>query len=365
MKLGIVGLPNVGKSTLFNSLTKAGAESANYPFCTIDPNVGVVPVPDNRLRLLGDLYHSKKVTPAVIEFVDIAGLVKGASKGEGLGNQFLSNIREVDAIVHVVRCFEDPNVIHVDGSVDPVRDIDTINLELIFSDLEILDRRIAKTAKAANNDKSLAKELVILKEIKAHLENGKLARSFSADDEDTLTFINSLNLLTWKPVIFAANVAEDDLADDAASNPYVQQVRQFAAENDSQVFVICAQIEQEIAELEDDEKKMFLEDLGLTESGLEKLIAASYKLLGLISYLTSGEDETRAWTIKNGTKAPQAAGKIHTDFERGFIRAEVVNYQDLLDCKTYAAAKEKGLVRLEGKEYVVKDGDVILFRFNV
>ncbi len=365
MKLGIVGLPNVGKSTLFNSLTKAGAESANYPFCTIDPNVGVVPVPDNRLRLLGDLYHSKKVTPAVIEFVDIAGLVKGASKGEGLGNQFLSNIREVDAIVHVVRCFEDPNVIHVDGSVDPVRDIDTINLELIFSDLEILDRRIAKTAKAANNDKSLAKELVILKEIKAHLENGKLARSFSADDEDTLTFINSLNLLTWKPVIFAANVAEDDLADDAASNPYVQQVRQFAAENDSHVFVICAQIEQEIAELEDDEKKMFLEDLGLTESSLEKLIAASYKLLGLISYLTSGEDETRAWTIKNGTKAPQAAGKIHTDFERGFIRAEVVNYQDLLDCKTYAAAKEKGLVRLEGKEYVVKDGDVILFRFNV
>ena len=365
MKLGIVGLPNVGKSTLFNSLTKAGAESANYPFCTIDPNVGVVPVPDNRLRLLGDLYHSKKVTPAVIEFVDIAGLVKGASKGEGLGNQFLSNIREVDAIVHVVRCFEDPNVIHVDGSVDPVRDIDTINLELIFSDLEILDRRIAKTTKAANNDKSLAKELVILKEIKAHLEDGKLARSFSAEDEDVLAFINSLNLLTWKPVIFAANVSEDELADDAAANPYVQQVRQFAAENDSQVFVICAQIEQEIAELEEDEKKMFLEDLGLTESSLEKLIAASYKLLGLISYLTSGEDETRAWTIKNGTKAPQAAGKIHTDFERGFIRAEVVNYQDLLDCKTYPAAKEKGLVRLEGKEYVVKDGDVILFRFNV
>lgn len=365
MKLGIVGLPNVGKSTLFNSLTKAGAESANYPFCTIDPNVGVVPVPDHRLKLLGDLYHSKKVTPAVIEFVDIAGLVKGASKGEGLGNQFLSNIREVDAIVHVVRCFEDPNVIHVDGSVDPVRDINTINLELIFSDLEILDRRIAKTTKAANNDKSLAKELVILKEIKAHLEDGKLARSFVAEDEDVLTFINSLNLLTWKPVIFAANVSEDDLADDAASNPYVQQVRQFAAENDSQVFVICAQIEQEIAELEEDEKKMFLEDLGLTESGLEKLIAASYKLLGLISYLTSGEDETRAWTIKNGTKAPQAAGKIHTDFERGFIRAEVVNYQDLLDCKTYPAAKEKGLVRLEGKDYVVKDGDVILFRFNV
>lgn len=365
MKLGIVGLPNVGKSTLFNSLTKAGAESANYPFCTIDPNVGVVPVPDERLKLLGDLYHSKKVTPAVIEFVDIAGLVKGASKGEGLGNQFLSNIREVDAIVHVVRCFEDANVIHVDGSVDPLRDIETIDLELIFSDIEILDRRIAKTAKAANNDKSLAKELVVLKDMKAHLEDGKLARSFESDDEDTIAFINSLNLLTWKPVIFAANVSEDDLADDGENNPYVQEVRKFAEENASQVFVICAQIEQEIAELEEDEKKMFLEELGLKESGLEKLIAASYELLGLISYLTSGEDETRAWTIKVGTKAPQAAGKIHTDFERGFIRAEVVNYQDLLDCKTYPAAKEKGLVRLEGKDYVVKDGDVILFRFNV
>lgn len=365
MKLGIVGLPNVGKSTLFNSLTKAGAESANYPFCTIDPNVGIVPVPDVRLQLLGDLYHSKKVTPAVIEFVDIAGLVKGASKGEGLGNQFLSNIREVDAIVHVVRCFEDPNVIHVDGEVNPLRDIETIDLELIFSDIEILDRRIAKTAKGANNDKSLAKELVILKDMKAHLEEGKLARSFESEDEDALAFIASLNLLTWKPVIFAANVSEDDLSDDGASNAFVKEVRDFAASNHSQVFVICAQIEQEIAELDDDEKKMFLEDLGLKESGLEKLIAASYELLGLISYLTSGEDETRAWTIKVGTKAPQAAGKIHTDFERGFIRAEVVNYQDLLDCKTYPAAKEKGLVRLEGKEYVVKDGDVILFRFNV
>lgn len=365
MKLGIVGLPNVGKSTLFNSLTKAGAESANYPFCTIDPNVGVVPVPDVRLGQLSALYDSAKITPAVIEFVDIAGLVKGASKGEGLGNQFLSNIREVDAIVHVVRCFEDTNVIHVDGSVDPLRDIETIDLELIFSDLEILDRRISKSTKGAMNDKSLAKELGILKRIKAHLEDGNLARSLEIEDEDEREFISTLNLLTFKPVIFAANVCEDDLADDGASNDYVGKVRKFAEENNSEVFVICAQIEQEIAELEEDEKKMFLEDLGLTESGLEKLIAASYHLLGLISYLTAGPTETRAWTIKEGTKAPQAAGKIHSDFERGFIRAEVVNYQDLLDCKGYSAAKEKGLVRLEGKEYVVKDGDVVLFRFNV
>ncbi len=365
MKLGIVGLPNVGKSTLFNSLTKAGAESANYPFCTIDPNVGVVPVPDERLQKLAALYHSAKITPAVIEFVDIAGLVKGASKGEGLGNQFLSNIREVDAIVHVVRCFDDPNVVHVDGSVNPLRDIETIDLELIFSDMEILERRIAKTTKSAMGNKALAKELEILKAMYAHLEEGKLARSYETEDEDELAFIASLNLLTWKPVIFAANVAEDDLADDAAGNAYVQEVRKFAAENGSEVFVICAQIEQEIAELDDDEKKMFLEDLGLKESGLDKLIAASYRLLGLISYLTAGETETRAWTIKVGTKAPQAAGKIHSDFERGFIKAEVVNYQDLLDCGTYTAAKEKGLVRMEGKEYVVKDGDVILFRFNV
>ncbi|MCI5481315.1 MAG: redox-regulated ATPase YchF [Lachnospiraceae bacterium] len=365
MKLGIVGLPNVGKSTLFNSLTRAGAESANYPFCTIDPNIGIVTVPDERLKLLGDLYHSKKVTPAVIEFVDIAGLVKGASKGEGLGNQFLSNIREVDAIVHVVRCFEDTNVIHVDGSVNPLRDIETINFELIFSDVEILERRIAKASRGARNDKELAKEVAFLQRIKEHLEEGKLAKSLPVDDEDELAWIQSYNLLTYKPVIYAANVAEDDLADDGESSEYVKAVREYAAENDSEVFVICAQIEQEIAELDDDEKAMFLEDLGLKESGLEKLIKASYRLLGLISFLTSGEDETRAWTIKLGTKAPQAAGKIHTDFERGFIRAEVVNYQDLLDCRTYAAAKEKGLVRLEGKEYVVKDGDVILFRFNV
>ena len=365
MKLGIVGLPNVGKSTLFNSLTKAGAESANYPFCTIDPNVGIVAVPDERLKLLGDMYHSKKVTPAVIEFVDIAGLVKGASKGEGLGNQFLSNIREVDAIVHVVRCFEDTNVIHVDGSVNPLRDIETINLELIFSDLEILQRRIAKVAKGARMDKTLGKELNLLERIKEHLESGKMAKSLVVEDEDELELFKSYNLLTYKPVIYAANVAEDDLADDGASNKGVAAVREFAAGEDSEVFVICAQIEQEIAELEDDEKAMFLEELGLTESGLEKLIKASYHLLGLISYLTSGEDETRAWTIKVGTKAPQAAGKIHSDFERGFIKAEVVNYRDLLDQGSLAAAREKGLVRMEGKEYVVQDGDVILFRFNV
>lgn len=365
MKLGIVGLPNVGKSTLFNSLTKAGAESANYPFCTIDPNVGVVTVPDERLKLLGDFYHSKKVTPAVIEFVDIAGLVKGASKGEGLGNQFLANIREVDAIVHVVRCFEDSNVIHVDGSIDPMRDIETINLELIFSDLEILERRIAKVTKTARMDKDAAKELDFLQRVKKHLEDGQMAITLEPENEDEEGYFATYNLLTGKPVIYAANVAEDELADDAQSNAHVQAVRAYAAENRSEVFAICAQIEQEIAELDEDEKKMFLEDLGLKESGLEKLVKASYQLLGLQSFLTSGEDETRAWTIKIGTKAPQAAGKIHTDFERGFIKAEVVNYQDLLDCGSYAGAREKGLVRMEGKEYVLQDGDVILFRFNV
>lgn len=365
MKLGIVGLPNVGKSTLFNSLTKAGAESANYPFCTIDPNVGIVTVPDERLRLLGDLYKSKKVTPAVIEFVDIAGLVKGASKGEGLGNQFLSNIREVDAIVHVVRCFEDTNVVHVDGSVDPVRDIETINLELIFSDIEILERRVAKTGRAAMNDKKIAAEAELLKRLIAHLEDGRLAITFETEDEDEKALVSSYNLLTAKKVIFAANVSEDDLADDGAANPHVQAVRKYAEQTASEVFVICAQIEQDIAELDEEEKAMFLEDFGLKESGLEKMIKASYKLLGLLSFLTSGEDDTRAWTITNGMKAPQAAGKIHTDFERGFIRAEVVNYKDLLECGSLSAAKEKGLVGLEGKDYVVKDGDVILFRFNV
>ena len=361
MKLGIVGLPNVGKSTLFNSLTKAGAESANYPFCTIDPNVGVVTVPDERLNLLGDFYKSKKVTPAVIEFVDIAGLVKGASKGEGLGNQFLANIREVDAIVHVVRCFEDSNVVHVDGSIDPLRDIETINLELVFSDLEILERRIAKVTKTARMDKEAAKELAFLEKVKTHLEEGQLAITLETENEDEDAWLATYNLLTAKPVIYAANVAEDDIADDGANNQYVQAVREYAAKQNSEVFVICAQIEEEISELDEDERKMFLEDLGLTESGLEKLVRASYHLLGLMSFLTAGEDETRAWTIKIGTKAPQAAGKIHTDFERGFIKAEVVNYQDLLDCGSYAGAREKGLVRMEGKEYVVQDGDCLLY----
>ena len=366
MKLGIVGIPNVGKSTLFNSLTKAGAESANYPFCTIDPNVGVVTVPDERLNVLGEMYHTKKIIPAAIEFVDIAGLVKGASKGEGLGNQFLANIREVDAIVHVVRCFEDSNIVHVDGSIDPLRDIETINLELIFSDLEILERRISKAVRAARNDKTIAKELALMERIKAHLEDGKMAKSFDdINDEDEQQWLESYNLLTYKPVIFAANVAEDDLADDGASNAGVQAVREYAKREDCEVFVVCAEIEQEIAELDDDEKSMFLEELGLKESGLEKLIKASYSLLGLISYLTAGEPEVRAWTIKKGTKAPQAAGKIHSDFERGFIRAEIVSYDDLMACGTYNAAKEKGLVRLEGKDYVVQDGDIILFRFNV
>ena len=365
MKLGIVGLPNVGKSTLFNSLTKAGAESANYPFCTIDPNIGIVPVPDERLDVLAKMHNSAKVVPAVIEFVDIAGLVKGASKGEGLGNQFLSNIREVDAVVHVVRCFEDSNIIHVDGSINPIRDIETINLELIFSDLEIIERRISKTVRGARNDKKLAKELEFLERIKAFLEEGKLAKNLEITDDDEKEWMSEYNLLTDKPVIYAANVSEDDLADDGAGNAMVNEVKKYAKDEGQEVFVICAQIEQEIAELDDDEKKMFLEDLGLAESGLEKLIKASYSHLGIISYLTSGETETRAWTIKKGTKAPQAAGKIHSDFERGFIRAEVVSYDALHELGSMLAAKEKGLVRSEGKEYIMQDGDVVLFRFNV
>lgn len=372
MKLGIVGLPNVGKSTLFNSLTKAGAESANYPFCTIDPNVGVVAVPDERLKVLGDLYHSERITPAVVEFVDIAGLVKGASKGEGLGNQFLANIREVDAIVHVVRCFEDSNIIHVEGSIDPVRDIETINLELIFSDLEVLERRYAKVKKTAMGDKNAAREAELLARLIKHMEAGNLARSFACFNEEETALLASFNLLTYKSVIYAANVAEDDLTADGTENEYVKKVRAYAekeCENEqshvAEVFVICAQIEQEIAELDEEEKKMFLEELGIAESGLDKLIRASYRLLGLMSYLTAGPKETRAWTIEEGTKAPQAAGKIHSDFERGFIRAEIVSYDNLVECGSFNAAKEKGLVRSEGKDYVIQDGDVVLFRFNV
>ena len=359
MKLGIVGLPNVGKSTLFNAITNAGAESANYPFCTIDPNVGIVTVPDERLTKLTEMYNSAKTTPAVIEFVDIAGLVRGASKGEGLGNKFLSHIREVDAIVHVVRCFEDPNVIHVDGSIDP------INLELVFSDLEILERRIAKTGKMAKADKSLQKEVDVLQKLKEALEQGISARAVEFDTPEEKAFVDSLTLLTAKPVLYAANVAEDDLADDGASNEFVGRVREYAAKEGSEVFVLCAKIEEEISDLDEADKKEFLADLGVDGSGLDRLIAASYKLLGLISYLTAGPQESRAWTITKGTKAPQAAGKIHSDFERGFIRAEVVAYDDLMRLGSYNAAKEQGLVRSEGKEYVVKDGDVVLFRFNV
>ena len=364
MKLGIVGLPNVGKSTLFNSLTKDKAEAANYPFCTIDPNVGIVTVPDKRLQVLTELYQSQKTTPAVIEFVDIAGLVKGASQGEGLGNKFLSHIREVDAVVHVVRCFEDSNIVHVDGSIQPLRDIETIQLELIFSDLEILERRIAKTAKTVKADKSLQGEMDFLLRIKEVLESGKSVRRMTMTEEEA-EMLKDFNLLSAKPTIYAANVAEEDLADDGATNPFVQSVKELAGAEGSEAFVVSAKLESEIADLDEAEKKEFLEELGLKDSGLDKLIHASYSLLGLISYLTAGEKEVRAWTITKGTKAPGAAGKIHSDFERGFIKAEIVSYDDLIACGNYQAAKEKGLVRQEGKEYVVKDGDVILFRFNV
>lgn len=363
MKLGIVGLPNVGKSTLFNAITKAGAEAANYPFCTIEPNVGVVTVPDERLKVLHDMYNSKKTIYTTIEFYDIAGLVKGASKGEGLGNKFLGHIREVAAIVHVVRCFDDTNVVHVDGKVDPVSDIETINLELIMSDMEVLERRIQKTTKNLKGDKSLQKELDLLNKVNDFLASGKSARAMELEDDEA-EFVRSLDLLSYKPVIYAANVSEDDAA--AEDNEYVQKVRDFAATEGSDVVVVCAKIEAEMSELEDDEKAMFLEEMGISESGLDKLVKASYRLLDLISFLTAGEPEVRAWTIKRGTKAPGAAGKIHTDFEKGFIRAETIAYDKLIECGgNLATAKEKGLIRSEGKEYVVKDGDVIHFLFNV
>lgn len=365
MKLGIVGLPNVGKSTLFNAITQAGAESANYPFCTIEPNVGTVAVPDERLDKLAEMYEPEKITPAVIEFVDIAGLVKGASKGEGLGNKFLANIREVDAIIHVVRAFEDDNIVHVEGSIDPIRDIETINFELIFSDLEIIARRIDRVKKLMKGgDKKFADELEFLERLSAELEKGTSARALDYTEEEK-EMLKELSLLTIKPVIYAANVAEDDYGKDEDENEFVKKIKEFAAREKSGVMVISARIEEEIAELDKEEKVLYLNELGATESGLDKLIKASYSLLGLISYLTAGKPEVRAWTIKKGTKAPQAAGKIHSDFERGFIRAEVVSYADLIENGGMAQAKEKGLVRSEGKEYVVEDGDIILFRFNV
>ena len=364
MKLGMVGLPNVGKSTLFNALTNAGAESANYPFCTIEPNVGIVSVPDERLDKLAEMYNPDKFTPAVLEFVDIAGLVKGASNGEGLGNKFLSNIREVDAIVHVVRCFENDNIVHVDGSIGAERDIETINLELIFSDMEILGRRIDRAKKLMKGDKSLQKEVDFLERLLAHLENGKSARSFDFS-EDEIAIIKDTPLLSNKPVIYAANLSEDDFKNDYERNNQYQAVKRIAEEENSAVLPICAQIEADISDMEADEKEMFLSDLNLTESGLSRIIKTGYSLLGLISFLTAGPTEVRAWTITKGTKAPQAAGKIHTDFEKGFIRAEVVAFDDLVAHGGMTGAKEKGLVRLEGKEYVMNDGDVVVFRFNV
>ena len=364
MKIGIVGLPNVGKSTLFNAITNAGAETANYPFCTIEPSVGIVAVPDSRLDVLAKMYNPEKYTPAVIEFVDIAGLVEGASRGEGLGNKFLSHIREVDAIAHVVRCFENSNIIHVSGHVDALRDVDIINMELILSDIELIEKRIDRVTKAMKGDKTLASELEFLNRVKAHLDGGKSARSMELTDDEA-ALLDQSPLLSRKPVIYVANIGEGEVSGDYESNPNYQALKSFAEAEGSGIIPVCAGIEAEIAELEGEDKEMFLTEMGLTESGLDRLIKAGYALLGLISYLTGGPSEVRAWTITKGTKAPQAAGKIHSDFERGFIRAEVIAFDDLVACGTMAAAKEKGLVRSEGKEYVMKDGDIVLFRFNV